>query len=149
MQCPQPREMALSSFANTDVANRRRHQNAFRAFERTQHELDGKLASILASSGEFNSRTADLLRSRIFRRSKIISDQPFREPHRNDVHYLAPCQLIPTVSELFLSLQIQEHDYSILIDHQHGIGSCFKQPTVLRLRLLAFAQIVAELRKAP
>ena len=48
------RQMLLRVLAHADVADRRRHQDAFRAFERAQHDLDRKLAAILAPPGELD-----------------------------------------------------------------------------------------------
>ena len=134
-------------FARGDVADRCRHQDSFGAFQRAQHDLDGKLTSILPPPSELNPRT-DLLRQRVFRRSKIVRDQPFREALGNDVLHLLPYQFIAAVSELFLRLNIQQDDLPTLVHHHHRIRSCFQQPSVLRSRLLALAEIVAELRKS-
>ena len=42
------RQMLFRSLAHADVADRRRHQDAFGAFQRAQHDLDRKLAAVLA-----------------------------------------------------------------------------------------------------
>ena len=45
------RQMLFRVPAHADVADGRRDQRAFRALERAQHDLDGKLAAILAPPG--------------------------------------------------------------------------------------------------
>ena len=42
------RQMLFRRLAHADVADRRRHQDAFGAFQRAQHDLDRKLAAVLA-----------------------------------------------------------------------------------------------------
>ncbi len=54
------RQMFFRVPAHADVADRRRHQRPFGAFERAEHDFDGELAAILAPRGEFNAG-ADLL----------------------------------------------------------------------------------------
>src|SRR3984893_11809404 len=98
--------MRFVFFAPGDVADRRRHQDSFGAFQRAQYDLNWKIASILSPAGELNPR-ANLLRQRIFRGAKSVRDQPFREALRNDVLHLLPYELIAAVSELFLGLNIQ------------------------------------------
>jgi hypothetical protein len=76
------------------------------AVTRTQHDLDGKLTSILPPPSELDPRS-DLLCQRVRRGSKTVRDQPFREPLRNDVLHLLPYEFIAAVPELFLRLNIQ------------------------------------------
>lgn len=50
-------ELVLQSFrmpAYTDISD---HQEFFGAYQRTEHDLDGKHASILSPPGEFDSGT--------------------------------------------------------------------------------------------
>src|ERR1700688_5235073 len=99
--------MRFGRFSHADVADRRRHQNSLGAFQRAQHDLDRKFASILPPPGELDPRT-DLLRQRFSRGSKTVRDQPFREALRNDVLNLLPYELVAVVSELLLRLKIQQ-----------------------------------------
>ena len=128
------RQMLFRSLAHADVADRRRHQDSFGAFQRAQHDLDRKLAAILAPPDELDPG-ADLLRQRVCRGSQIVGDQPFREALRNDVLDLLADQFVAAVSELLLRLDIQQNDLAALVHHHHGIGSRLQQPAVLRLRL--------------
>ena len=98
--------MRFRIFAHADVPDRRRHQDAFGAFERAQHDLNRKLTSIPSPSVQFNSRS-DLLRQCLGCGSGTVRDQPFRETLRNDVLYLLPYQFIAAVSELLFRLNIQ------------------------------------------
>ena len=75
------RQMLFRILAHADVADRRRHQSSFGAFQRAQHDLDRKLAAVLAPPDEFDPG-ADLLRQRVFRGSQTVGDQPFREALR-------------------------------------------------------------------
>src|ERR1700687_2586311 len=98
--------MLLGFLAHADVPDRCRHQNSFGVFQWAQHDLDWKIASILAPPVELNPCT-DLLRQRLSRRPSTISNQPFRKALRNDVLHFLPYQFIAMVSELFLRLKIQ------------------------------------------
>src|ERR1700674_3577825 len=140
------RQMLFRSFAHTDVADRCRHQDSFGAFQRAQHDLDRKVASIFPTSAQLNSGT-HLLCQRGSRSSGTVSDQPFCETLRNDVLHLLPYEFITVVSELFLRLQIQKNDFSALVYHHHCIRGRLQQPSVLLPRLLRLAEITADLRK--
>ena len=70
------RQMFFRVLAHADVADGGRDQDAFGAFERTQHDLDGKLAAILASPREFDA-SADLLRQRLGCSAGAVGDQAF------------------------------------------------------------------------
>src|SRR6202521_2297046 len=133
------RQMIFRILAHADVADRRRYQDSFRAFQRAQHDLDRKNASILPPTVEFNPRT-DLLRQRLSRGSGAIRDQPFRKTFRNDVLHLLPYEFIAVVSELFLRLHIQQDDFPDLVHHHHRIRSRLEQPAVpaLHLRQMIF-----------
>ena len=111
-------QLLLGFLAFRDVPDGGSHQDALRAFERTQHDLDGEIAAILPPRGEFNPRT-DLLRQRVRRSSRAVGDQPLRETLWNDVFHLLPYQLIAAVSKLFLRLQVQQHDLSVLVHYHH------------------------------
>ena len=136
------RQMLFRGLAHADVADRRRHQSPFGAFQRAQHDLDGKLASILAPPDEFDSR-ADLLRQRFCRGARPVRDQPFRKALRNDVLHLLPDQFIAAVSELFLRLNIQQNDLAALVHHHHRIRSRLQQPAIpaLHLRQMLFRSL--------
>ena len=133
------RQMLFRGLAHADVADRRRHQDSFGAFQRAQHDLDRKLAAVLAPPGELDPG-ADLLRQRVLRGSKIVRDQPFREALRNDVRHLLPEELVAAVAELLLRLQIQQDDLAVLVHHHHRVGRRFQQPAVpaLHLRQMLF-----------
>ena len=142
------RQNLFRGLAHADVADRRRHQRSFRALQRAQHDLDRKLAAVLAPSGELDP-AADLLRQCAFRGSKIVRNQPLRETLRNDVRHLLPDELVAVVAELLLGLEIQQDDLSALVHHHHRIRSCLQQPAIFRARLLAFAEIATDARKSP
>ena len=125
--------MRLGLLAGADVTDRGRHQGAFGASEWAQHELDGKRALSFPPL-ELDPRT-DLLRQRVFRGAQTVGDQPLREALRNDVRHLLAEELIATVSELLLRLQVEEHDLSALVHHHHRIRCRLQQPAVLALHL--------------
>ena len=114
------RQMLFGLSADADVADRRRHQNSFGAFQRAQHDLDRKLATILALPDQFDPGT-DLLRQRIRRRSKAIRDQPFRKTVRNDVGHLLTQQFVAAISELLFRLEVQQNDLAALVHHHHCV----------------------------
>ncbi len=122
------------SLAHADVADRCRHQDSLVILQRAQHDLDGKLAFILAPPNEFNPG-ADLLRQRFRRASGTVGDQPFREALRNDVLHFLSDEFIAAVSELLLRLNIQQDDLPALVDHHHRIRSRLQQPAVPALHL--------------
>src|ERR1700682_4870763 len=117
--------MLLGLLAHANVADSCRHQDAFGAFQRAQHDLDWKLTSILPPSSELNPST-NLLRQRVSGSSGTIGDQPLREAFRNDVLHLLPYQFIAAVSELFLRLYIQKNDFSTLVHYNHRIRGCLQ-----------------------
>ena len=117
-------QMRFRILAHADVANRRRHQDSIRAFQRAQHDLNRKIAPIFSPPVELNPR-ADLLRQRFRRGSRTVSDQPLREALGNDVLHLLPYQLIPPISELFLRLNIQQDNFAALVYYHHRVRSCF------------------------
>ncbi len=134
-------------FARADVPNRRRYQDALRAFERAQHEFDGEVAAVLVPRDELDAG-ADLLRQRVFRGTKRVGDQPFREAFGNDVFHFLAQQFIAAVAELLFGLHIQQHDLPALVDHHHGVGGGFEQPAVaafhlrqMSFRILAHADV--------
>src|SRR5450432_734118 len=126
--------MCRGLLAHADIADRRRHQDSLGASQRAQHELDWKLAPILPPPDELDSGP-DLLRQCFSRRSKTIRDQPFRESLRNDVRDLLPEEFIAAVSELLLSLEIQQNDLPTLVHHHHRIRSRLQEPAILALHL--------------
>ena len=117
--------MLFRSFAHTDVADGCRDQDSLGAFQRTQHDLDRKITSILPPPSELDPRS-DLLRQCVFDGSKSVSEQPFREPFRNDVLHVLPHQFITVVPELFLRLKVQQDNLPALVHHHHRIRSCFQ-----------------------
>src|ERR1700687_4633767 len=121
--------MLFRGLAHADVADRRRYQDSFGALQRAQHDLDRKLAAILAPSSELKSG-ADLLRQRVFGGSQIVRDQPFRKTLRNDVLDLLPEQLIAAVAKLLLCLKVQKNDLAALVDHHHRIRTPPQDPAV-------------------
>ena len=139
--------MLLRLLAHADVADRRRHQDAFGALQRAQHDLDRKLAAILAPPGELDPR-ADLLRQRVLRGAQTVRDQPLGEAFRNDVRHLLAEQFIAAVAELFLRLKIQQDDLAALVHHHHRVRRRLQQSAVsafhlrqMLLRLLAHADV--------
>src|ERR1700726_3258874 len=136
--------MLFGLFAFGDVPDGCRYQDPLGAFERTQHDLDGKLASILSPTDELNPRS-HLLRQRLGRGSGTVSDQPLCEAFRDDVLHLLSYKFITVVTELFLRLKVQKNDFSTLVHDNHRIWGCLQQPSVLRSRLLPLAKIAADL----
>ena len=138
------RQMLFRRLVHADVADRCRHQNSFGAFQRAQHDLDGKLGSVLPPPVELDPGT-DLLRQRVSRASGSVGDQPFREALRNDVLHLLPDEFIAQISELFLRLNIQQDDFPALVHHHHGIRSRLQQPAIpaLHLRQMFFGSLRA------
>src|SRR5580698_9548559 len=137
------RQMLFGSLAHADVANCRRHERAFGAVERTQHDLDGKLGSIPSPCNELDPRS-DLLGQRFGRASRTVRDQPFRETLRNDVLHFLPDKFIAAVSKLLFRLHIQKNDLTVLVHHHHGVRRRFEQSAVLGIRLCALAEIAAD-----
>ena len=128
------RQVRLRGLAHADVANCRRHQGPFGAFQRAQHDLDRKLAAVLPQPDELDPGS-DLLRQRILRGSQIVRDQPLRKAHANDVRHLLTEQFVPVVAELFFRLEIEKDYVAALIHHHHRIGSSLQQPAVFAFDL--------------
>ena len=125
-------EKQLGLLARADVADGRRHQDAFGALQRAQHDLHRKLASVLAPPEKLDSR-ADLLCQSLGCGSGSVCDQPFREAFRDDVRHRLPDQLVAAVSERPLRLSVQKDDLPVVVHHHHRIGSRLQEPSVLRL----------------
>ena len=140
--------MLFRGLARADVADGRRHQNAFGAFQRTQHDLDGKLAPVLPLPGEFDPRP-HLLRQSIGRTAGSVGDQPLREAVRNDVLYLLAQEFIAPVAELPLGLHIHQDDLPNLVHHHHRIRSRFQQAAIPRVRFPAFGQVAPHFVPSP
>ena len=140
------RQMVFRRLAYADVADRRRHQDTFGAFQRAQHELDRKLAAVLAPRRELDPGP-DLLRQRFGRGAGSVGDQPFGEALRNDVRHLLTEEFIAAVAELLLRLNIEEDDLPALVHHHHRVRRSFQQPAILRPQLDAVGQVVADDRK--
>src|SRR5580692_7514859 len=121
--------MGFRQLAHGDVADRRRHQDALGAFQRAQHDLNRKLAAILAPRGQFNAR-ADLLRQSVFGGAQRVCNQSLREARRNNVFHALPEELVTVIAELFFGLHVQQHDVARLIYHHHRVWRGFQQPAV-------------------
>src|ERR1700728_184764 len=141
------RQVRFRSLAHADVADCGRHQGAFNAYQRAEHDLDRKLTAVLPPGDKFDP-CIDPLRQRVFRGAEIVRDQPFREAHRNDVRYLLPKKLVAAIAELLLRLNIQQDDLPSLVDHHHRVGRRFQETAVPALHLrqmhfrgLAYADI--------
>src|ERR1700722_2239392 len=134
------REVLLGILADGDVANCSGNQDAFGAFHWAQHDLDGEITPVFASSHELNSG-ADLLGQSFGCGSRAIRDQAFGETLRNNVLNFLPNQLIAAVSELFLSLDVEENYLPVLVHNHHGIGSSFQERAVLRTGFLGLADV--------
>src|SRR5271168_4775281 len=115
--------MLFRCLAHADIADCGCHQNSFGTLQRTQHDFDRKLASILPPSIKLNARPY-LLRQRIFSRSKTIRYQPFREALWDDIPYFLSYELIAAIPELFLRLDIQQNDLSATVDNHHRVRGC-------------------------
>jgi len=89
-----------------NIADGRRHQDSFGALQRTEHDFDGELASILPQGDQLNPG-ADLLGQRLGRRAGSVRDQPLRKPLRNDAGHLLAQKFIAAVAKLFLRQGIQ------------------------------------------
>src|SRR5271155_358352 len=126
--------MLLRGSAHADVPNRRRHQRSFGTFQRTKHDFDWKLASILPPSNQLDSRP-DLLRQRFCRASRSVRDQPFRESLRNNVLDLLPDEFIAAISELLLCLYVKEDDLPALVYYHHGVRRRLQKSTISALHL--------------
>ena len=139
--------MPFGGFAHADVADGGRDQHSLGAFERAEHDLDRKLAAVLAPRREFDAG-ADLLRQCVCCGAGAVGDQPLGEAFGNDVFYLLPDQFIAAVAELLLRLHVEQNDFAGLIDHHHGVRSRFQQPAVpafhlrqMLFRVLAHADV--------
>ncbi len=128
------RQMTIGGFAHGDVADRRRHQDALGAFERAEHELDRKLAAVLAPPDQFQPR-ADLLHQRLGVAAGVVGDEPLGEAFRNDdVDFLSQ-ELVVDEAELPLRLDIHQHDVAVRIHHDHRIRRRLEQTAILAFHL--------------
>ncbi len=141
------RQVLFSIFAHGDVADCRGDQDTLGAFERAEHDLDGKLASVFAFSVQLNAG-ADLLRQGFGGGAGSIGDQPFGKAGGNDVgHFLAE-EFVTAVAKLLFGLSVEQNNFAILVHHHHAVGSGFKQSAVPHFRLFVLAQVAADIREA-
>jgi hypothetical protein len=138
--------MVLRIFACGDIADRCRHQDAFGAVQRAQHDLDREIAAVLPASLQLDPH-ADMLCQRLCRGSKIVRDEPFREAFRNDGRHLLSQKLIPGVSELLLSPDIQQDDLAGRVHHHHRVRSRLQQSAISGLTCLL--RVIACLGNVP
>jgi len=127
-------EKLLGSFAQSDVPDGRSDQDAVGILERTQHDLNGKLASVFPPSIQLDLCT-DMLYRCVSDVPFPLLDQQFREARGNDFLHLLSKKFVTTVSELFLRLHVQQNDLSALVHYHHRIRSRFQQPAKLLLTL--------------
>ncbi len=121
--------MLLRALAHSDVADGRRYQDALVAFQRAEHDLDGKPGPVLAPPVEFNPG-ADLLRQRLGRGAGSVGDQPLRKALRNDGCHLPAQELIAAVSKLALHPGVQQNNLAALVHHHDSIRSRLKKATI-------------------
>ena len=121
--------MRLRSLAHSDVPNGGRHQNPLGARERAEHDLDGKLTAVLATTDQLDAG-ADLLRQRLGGTAMAIGDQAFREARGDDVAHRLAQQLVAGIAELRLGPGVQQHDAAGLVDHDHRVRRCLEKPSV-------------------
>ena len=131
--------MFLCVLPHRYIANCSRYQDALGTIERAQHDLDGKLAAILALADEFDAG-ADLLRQSFGRCARSIGDQAFRKTLRDDALYSLTQKLVAPISELFLCTSIQKDNLSALVYDHHSIRRRLKKPPIpgLHLRQMFF-----------
>ena len=125
--------MLLRVLAQADVADRSGYEDSLSALQRAEHDLDGKLASILAQAGEFDSG-ANLLCQRFSRSADSVGNQPFRKALWNDALYMLPREFVAVVSELLLRLNVEQNNLPALVYHHHRVRSCLEQSPVPVLR---------------
>src|SRR5476649_2817526 len=99
--------MQFGSFTYADIADGRGDQHAFGAFQRTEHDLNRKLAAVVSPPDKFDAG-ADLLCQRLGRGAGAIRDQPLGEAMRYDVCYPLSDQFVATISELRLGLEVDQ-----------------------------------------
>ena len=75
--------------------------------QRAQHDLYREFATILTPRRKLDSR-ADLLRQRIFRRSRAIGDQPLGEALGNETLHRLPDEFGAIISELLFGQDIEQ-----------------------------------------
>ena len=124
-----------------NIADGRRYQDSFAAFQWAEHDLDGKRASIFPQADKLNPG-ADLLCQRLGRAPGSVGDQPLREAIRNNLRHLLAQQLIPAIAKLLLRLGIQQDDIPALVHHHHSIRSCFQKSPVSDFHLYQMPFII-------
>ncbi len=126
----------LGGLPDADVADRRGHQHAVAAFQRTQHDLDGKRAAVLAAAGagKFDAR-ADLLGQCLGGRAGAVGKQALGKALGDDVADRLAQQFVPMVAELALRLEVQQHDLAAPVHHHHRVGRRFHEGAIAAFHL--------------
>ena len=126
--------MGFGVAAHGDIADGRGDENALGALQRAEHDLDGKLALILAQSVQLDAG-ADLLGQRLGGGAGAVGDEPLGKAHGDDVGDFLAEQLIAAVAELGLGAGVEDDDFSALVDHDHAIRSGLHETAVAAFHL--------------
>src|SRR5262249_52053762 len=124
--------MLVSVLALGDIADRAGNQRALLGLQWTEADLHRKLGSVFPPAVELQALThrphpglSEELRA-VFR---VPGTKSFRDQNLN----LPPKELLPLVAKQLLHLGIDQHDLSLPVHHDHGIGSRFQKTAELLL----------------
>src|SRR5881398_1125674 len=119
-------QLALGAFAIGGIANCRHRQDTLIGFERAKPDLDRKLLSILARSSQLQPG-AHGAAAWIFEKVAPIPGMLPAETLRHQNLDLSSEQFLALVTKDFFCLRIHQHDRSLAVDNDNGIGSGFEQ----------------------
>ena len=134
-------QLALGAFAIGGIANCRHRQDTLIGFERAKPDLDRKLLSILARSSQLQPG-AHGAAAWIFEKVAPIPGMLPAETLRHQNLDLSSEQFLALVTKDFFCLRIHQHDRSLAVDNDNGIGSGFEQRFEFLICLDAFGNVL-------
>src|SRR2546421_11954981 len=134
-------QLPLSAFAISGIANCCHRQNPLIRFERAKADLDRELLSILARARQLQPgthRAAAWILEKAPRITGMLPAETFRHKNFN----LSSKQFLALVTEDFFGLRIHQHDRSLAVDDDNGIGSGFEQRFEFLIGLAALGNVL-------
>ena len=119
-------QLPLSAFAISGIANCCHRQNPLIRFEGAKADLNRELLPILARPRQLQSgthRATAWILEKAPRITGMLPTETFRHKNFN----LSSKQFLALVTEDFFCLRIHQHDRSLAVDDDNGIGSGFEQ----------------------
>src|SRR4029077_4313740 len=134
-------QLPLSAFAISGIANCCHRQNPLIGFERAKADLDRELLPILARARQLQPGAHEMA-AWILEKAAPIAGMFPAETFRYKNFDLSSEQFLALVTENFFCLGIHQHDHSLPVDDDNGIGSGFEQRFEFLIGLAALGNVL-------